>query len=177
MSIELNTLYCANHPNVETTLRCNRCEKAICARCAVKTPTGYRCKECVKSQMKIFDTAVWYDYPFGFAAAAVLSLIASSLMSVLLAFIGIFFGVFILFVAAPTAGVIIAEGARTAVRRHRSPSLFITILAGVVFGALPSLLVNFFFDFQLLPLIFQGVYLFLAVPTVYSRLSGLQLFK
>ena len=172
---EMTTLYCANHPTVETTLRCNRCEKAICARCAVKTPTGYRCKECVRSQMKIFDTAVWYDYPLGFAAAAFLSLIASFLMS-LLGFIG-FFGLFIIFAAAPTAGVIIAEGARIAIRRRRSQALFFTIVAGVVLGAIPSIFANVFIYFQLFPLVFQGIYLLLAIPTVYSRLSGLQLFK
>lgn len=172
---QTTTLYCANHPNVETALRCNRCEKAICAKCAVKTPTGYRCKECVKSQMKIFDTAVWYDYPLGFIAAAFLSLIASFLMG-LLGNIG-YIGLIIVFVAAPTAGVIIAEGARTVVRRHRSQTLFFVILAGVVFGVLPNVLVNLFVDFQLFSLITQGLYLGLAAPTVYSRLSGLQLFK
>ena len=71
------TLYCANHPTVETTLRCNRCEKPICAQCAVLTPTGYRCKECVKSQQKIFDTAEPRDFILGFLVAAILSWLAS----------------------------------------------------------------------------------------------------
>ena len=55
MTEALPKMYCANHPTVETTLRCNRCEKPICAKCAVLTPTGYRCKECIKEQQKIFD--------------------------------------------------------------------------------------------------------------------------
>ncbi len=46
--------YCANHPGVETSLRCNKCGKPICAKCAVRTPTGYRCKECVRGQLKDF---------------------------------------------------------------------------------------------------------------------------
>ena len=74
------TLYCYIHPNRETSLRCNQCNRPICASCAVRTPTGYRCKECVKGQQKIFDTAEWYDYIFGFAMAGVLSLIASLLV-------------------------------------------------------------------------------------------------
>ena len=42
--IDLNApTYCANHPTVETTLRCNKCGKPICAKCAIRTPTGYRC--------------------------------------------------------------------------------------------------------------------------------------
>ena len=44
-------------------LRCNRCERPICTECAVLTPTGYRCKECVRGQQKVFDTAKWFDYP------------------------------------------------------------------------------------------------------------------
>jgi hypothetical protein len=171
---ELTTLYCANHPTVETALRCNRCEKPICVKCAVKTPIGYRCKECVKSQMKIFDTAVWYDYPFGFIVAAFLSMIASFLMS-LLGNIG-FFGWFIIAAGAPTAGVVIAEGARTVIRRHRSQPLFFTIMAGVVFGALP-IVVSQLIVFNPFGLIFQVIYLVLAIPTVYTRLSGIQFFK
>ena len=41
-----NTLTCTFHPNVETQLRCNRCNKPICIKCAKHTPTGYRCPEC-----------------------------------------------------------------------------------------------------------------------------------
>ena len=59
-------VYCANHPGVETSLRCNNCGKPICARCAIHTPTGYRCAECVRGQQKIFNTARWVDYLLGF---------------------------------------------------------------------------------------------------------------
>src|SRR3972149_4976134 len=50
-------LTCANHPTRETSLRCKRCNKPICASCAVLTPVGYRCRECVREQQAIFDTA------------------------------------------------------------------------------------------------------------------------
>ena len=75
------TLYCANHPTVATTLRCNRCEKPICPQCAVLTPTGYRCKECVKSQQKIFDTSEARDFLLGFIVTALLSWLARKMMS------------------------------------------------------------------------------------------------
>lgn len=171
---ENTTTYCANHPNVETTLRCNRCEKLICAKCAVRMPTGYRCKQCISNALKIFDTAEWYDYPFGFIVATILSMIASFLLG-LLTFIG-FFGIFILFGAAPTAGIIVSEGIRVAIRRHRSRSLYMTIFVGLVLGAIPVTIGNLIL-FDVYGLIIQGVYLVLVIPTVYSRLSGLQLFK
>ncbi len=55
-------LYCVNHPDRETYLRCNRCDRPICSECAVLTPTGYRCKDCVRGQQRIFETAQSVDY-------------------------------------------------------------------------------------------------------------------
>jgi hypothetical protein len=37
---------CADHPDTETRLRCSRCGKPICPRCAVRTPVGMRCPDC-----------------------------------------------------------------------------------------------------------------------------------
>ena len=38
--------YCARHPDVETGLRCGRCDTPICPRCLVQTPVGARCRDC-----------------------------------------------------------------------------------------------------------------------------------
>ncbi|MBA3727220.1 MAG: hypothetical protein H0W86_12465 [Armatimonadetes bacterium] len=38
--------YCDKHNDVETALRCSRCEARICPSCAVLTPVGYRCRKC-----------------------------------------------------------------------------------------------------------------------------------
>ena len=171
--IEASTpTYCANHPGVETSLRCNKCGKPICAKCAVRTPTGYRCKECVRGQLKIFDTAVWYDYLLGFATAAILGCLAS-LLATLVSSLG-FIGWILIVVGAPTAGIVIAEGVRLVTRKHRSRALFITIAAAVVVGALPVILFQLF-NMNFFSLIFQGIYLFIATPVVYTRLSGIQL--
>ncbi len=37
---------CADHPDVETRLRCSRCGRPICPRCSVRTPVGMRCPDC-----------------------------------------------------------------------------------------------------------------------------------
>jgi hypothetical protein len=174
MTSATNVEYCANHPGVETTLHCNKCGKPICSRCAVLTPTGYRCKECVRGQQKIFVTAVWYDYVLGFVVAGILSFLAS-LLAGLVAGIG-FIGWFLIFIGAPSAGAVIAEGVRLATRKHRARALFLTVAAGVVLGALPSILIHLI-GFNLFGLIFQVIYLILAVPVVYTRLSGIQLFR
>ncbi|HQV93231.1 MAG TPA: hypothetical protein PLA27_04240 [Anaerolineales bacterium] len=168
------TLYCYNHPTRETSLRCNNCNRPICASCAVRTPTGYRCKECVRERKKLFDTSEWYDYILGFIVAGFLSGIASFLVT-MIGSIG-FFGWFLIAAGAPTAGVIIAEGVRLFTRKRRSRSLFITIAIAVVLGALPIIVFEIFI-FDIFGIVFQIIYLVIATPIVYTRLSGIQLFR
>lgn len=170
------TLYCANHPNVETSLRCQRCEKPICPKCAVLTPTGYKCKECVRGQQKVFETAKSYDYVIGFIVAAVLSFLGSLIVVRL--------GWFIILLS-PIAGGIIAEIIRVALRKRRSALLFKVTAAGAAIGALAmplfSLLAtlvltggNFAFG-GLFGLVFQVVYAVIVTSTIYYRLRGLSL--
>lgn len=172
------TLYCENHPNVQTTLRCNRCDKPICARCAVRTPTGYRCRQCVSGQLRTFDTAQWFDYPLAFIVAAVLSYLGSQIVSYL--------GFFTLFLS-PVAGVIIAEVVRAILRRRRSRRLFTVTAVGAALGSLPLVflivitwvlsLTTGFSNLSgiLFPLLWQGIYTFTVTTTVYYRLSGIQI--
>ena len=171
---ESTTLYCYVHPNRETTLRCNNCNRPICASCAVRTPTGYRCRECVRERQKTFDTSEWYDYILGFIVAGVLSAVVAFLVT-LIGGIG-FFGWIIIFAGAPTAAVMIAEGVRLVTGRRRSRPLFITVAVGVVLGALPVILYQVF-SLNLFGILFQVIYLVIAVPVVYTRLSGIQLFR
>jgi hypothetical protein len=171
--IDLNApTFCANHPTVETTLHCNKCGKPICAKCAVRTPTGYRCKECVRGQLKIFDTALWHDYVLGFFTAGFLGFLASLLASIVSSLS--FIGWILIIIGAPTAGVVIAEGVRLVIKKRRSRALFITIAVAMVLGALPVIFLNLI-RFNLFGLIFQGIYLFIATPVVYTRLSGIQI--
>jgi len=168
------TLYCYVHPTRETSLRCNNCNRPICASCAVRTPTGYRCRECVRERQKVFDTSEWYDYLLGFIVAGVLSAVAAFLVT-LIGGIG-FIGWFLIAAGAPTAAVAIAEGVRLVTGRRRSRPLFITVTISVVLGALPLILVQAL-TFNLFGIVFQAIYLIIAVPVVYSRLSGIQLFR
>jgi hypothetical protein len=39
-------LFCVNHPQTETALRCSKCLDPICLRCAQRTPVGLRCPKC-----------------------------------------------------------------------------------------------------------------------------------
>lgn len=169
---ETTTLTCYVHPNRETGLRCNRCERPICAQCAVRTPTGYRCKQCVREQQKVFDTAAWYDYPIGLGVSAGLSLVASILLVVISGFLG-FLMWFVSFAIAGSAGVVIANLTQAALRKRRSKQLFWLTAAGVVIGAVPVILF-LLLSGNLFSIVWQGLYLVVATPTVYARISGFQ---
>lgn len=166
------TTYCANHPDVETGLRCNRCNKLICAKCAVRTPTGYRCQECVREQRKKFDTAKPQDFILGFITAAFLSFMGSLVVN--------FLGFFIILIS-PMAGMLIANVVLPVVGKRRSPALFTTLTVGVVLGGLatsfPTLLALFAYQHIALlgTLLWPGIYVFLAASTFYARISGIQL--
>ena len=158
-------IYCANHPNVETSLRCNKCEKPICAKCAVLTPTGYRCKECVRGQQKIFETAVWVDYPLLFVVVLILAYLGS-----LIAFRLGFFTILL----APVAGGVIAEIARAVTRRRRSKRLYLLAGVAAVVGCIPVGL-QFIVNFSLLGLVWHGIYLVLMTSALYTRLAGIRI--
>jgi len=181
MTLAEKTLYCANHPTVETSLRCNRCEKPICAKCAVLTPTGYRCRECINSQQKIFNTALWYDYLLAFFTAAILSFLGNLLVSFLpIAFLTI--------LIAPLIGTGIGEAVRLVTQKRRSRFLTLTAMAGILAGVLPTLLVQLatlgMFSYAagfrglaggLLPVVWQIVYIVLAISSAYYRISGIRI--
>jgi hypothetical protein len=169
------SLFCYVHPNRETMLRCSRCERPICANCAVLTPTGYRCKECLRGQQKIFETAQWSDYPLAILIAATLSFIGSIVASRL--------GFFTIFIA-PIAGVLTAEAVRWVIRRRRSRLLFRLATFAAIAGGLPILLRALYIIllggggagfFSIFAILWPGLYIFLVASTVYYRLSGIQI--
>jgi hypothetical protein len=166
-NVTTSTNVCYIHPDRETMLRCNRCDRPICTQCAVLTPTGYRCKNCVRGQLKVFETAQWYDYPLSFITAAALSFIGSLIASYL--------GFFTIFIA-PVVGVITAEAVRSIVRKRRSKLLFRIATAGIIAGALPRILTVLLVaggGSMLFGLLWPGLYMFLVASTAYYRMSGI----
>lgn len=168
---ETSLTYCANHPTVETGLRCNNCGKFICVKCAVRTPTGYRCPECVRGQQKIFETAQPTDFVIGFVVALALSTIGG--------FIATYLGFFTILLA-PAAGGIIAEAVRAVTGKRRSPRLFMLVAAGVAIGGaifvIPPLLLALSGNVGfLLRALWPLLYVIMATSTVYYRFSGIEI--
>ncbi|PKO22539.1 MAG: hypothetical protein CVU38_08905 [Chloroflexi bacterium HGW-Chloroflexi-1] len=115
----ISTLYCANHPDRETMLRCNRCDKPICYQCAVRTPVGYRCKECVRGQQAVYFNANRFDLVI---AAAIGVLLGDVLGALAYAFLGAFgwFSFLGAILIGPAVGGIIAEAIRRGVGKRRA---------------------------------------------------------
>ena len=149
--------FCVNHPQVRTSLRCNRCGNPICIKCAMRTPVGYRCKTCVKTQQAVFYTASPTDY----VVAAVITLPLATLGQ----FIGPMLGFFALF-AGPIVGGLIAELVWRATGKRRGQYTWLVVAACMVLAALPALL------WSLVPLVLAlGMGGELAQAGVYSLMS------
>lgn len=147
------TLYCTVHPNIATALRCNRCGRPMCTRCAVLTPVGYRCKECVREQQDKFFDAQMLDYMLAGGVSLVISFFAAAV----LAQIGWFF---IAFFLSPAAGGLIGTVVWRLTKKRRGRYTAMVVGSCVVAGALPFLIVN--------PLTI-GIYLFLATGAAVAR--------
>jgi hypothetical protein len=148
-------MYCINHPNVETYLRCNKCGKPICAKCAVRTPVGYRCRQCVNAQQQVF----YADFrPVHYLVAAVVALPLALVAGWLIPSLGWY-----AIILGPLAGGGIAEVARWAIGRRRGPYTWLVVCGCIIVGALPWM-------GGLMGLVWAGVYLVTAVGAAYARL-------
>jgi hypothetical protein len=90
--------YCDRHPNVETALRCSRCEATICPSCAVLTSVGYRCPDCGRERSATHTIA-----PAQFAIGSIVGFGLGFGCSYLIPNI---FGFLILFIAVAVGGFV-----------------------------------------------------------------------
>ncbi|MCH8274102.1 MAG: hypothetical protein IH851_04870 [Armatimonadetes bacterium] len=120
--------YCDRHANVETKLRCSRCEAFICPKCAVLTTVGYRCAACGK------ERSATYTLPPGL-------LLLGSAGGLLLGGLGgylsyvIHIGFFLIFVAV-IIGRLVGEVVRRLIRRKSSVIVGAVTALGFMAGAL-----------------------------------------
>ena len=163
---------CYIHPNRETLLRCNRCEQPICNECAVLTPTGYRCKNCVKSQQKVFDFSFNNATTVDLGVGPLIALVLSAVGSAILGFVG-YFGFYIIFMA-PLLGWGIAGLVRRAVHRRRSKLLYWLVGAGFLAGSLllPAASLILLGTHSIFSLLWPLVYAGLITAAGYSNIRG-----
>jgi hypothetical protein len=96
----------------------------------MQTPVGYRCRNCLRGQQAVFDTAQEYEH----AIAAVVGAVGVGVATYLLGYLDIW-GLFL----APVLGGILAGVIRAAVRRRRSQKLPLMAALGGGLGVLVNL--------------------------------------
>lgn len=130
-----DVLYCANHPDRETLLRCNRCGKPICLKCANLTDVGYRCNECIRTVQDTYFNAKPSDNIVAFVVALLVSAIAAPIASILFRIFPFWFiSIIIAVMVGGAAGGILAQIIRRAVDRRRSREMRFYALGGIVAG-------------------------------------------
>ncbi|MBI5652337.1 MAG: hypothetical protein HZC40_18115 [Chloroflexi bacterium] len=178
--------FCVNHPQTETLLRCNKCERPVCIKCVQRTPVGYRCKQCLNVQQAGFYTAEPTDHFLAAIVGIIVAIIGGAIAGVISSIwlLMIFYG--------PFAGGVIAEIIRAAIQKRRGRYIWLIACASVIvggfIGAGAGTAITFLFSSaqrlgglgallafpiaafaNLLNLGFW-IYLALAVSTVYARL-------
>lgn len=170
--IEDYDLACYRHPNRTTSLRCYNCGKPICSSCAVKTPVGYSCPDCIREKEAVFFNATTLDYIIAPAIGLVLSLITGYLVS-RFAIGGGFFMYFILLFVGGIAGRFIGQLSKGVIGRRRGRYLPHVMVAMLVLGTavwlLPILIFNGFAS--LIAFIGPGIFLFVAGGALFSYMK------
>ena len=166
---EYQVHYCSFHPDVETGLSCNRCEKYICPRCMVQTPVGARCRDCAQvRRLPTFDVKPGY-YIRGSVAGVLVALVAGVIWGILRAF---FFGFFSWLISVGI-GYLIGEAVSQAVNRKRGPGLawivgismgLAFVVSGLVWAGAPGL--RHLLGRDIIGLLILGVSIFVAISRV-----------
>ncbi len=131
-TLEGEITYCAAHPERDTGLRCNRCERYMCVDCAVRTPVGYTCRQCVRGHENRFYQGTIVDYALVAAACAV----GGALTALSLTLIGGF--LIIGFLVAPAIGGASAQMALQLTGRRRGRYSGYVAAGGIVAGGVAS---------------------------------------
>jgi hypothetical protein len=161
-------LYCVNHPNRKTNLRCNKCGKPVCTKCIKLTPVGYRCKACIREHQGVFFSATMAHY--------LIAAVVAFPLAVLIGFIAGQVGFLVIFVAA-FAGSVIARIVHRVIGRRRGRWMPHLVAAAVLFGglvwALP-ILINFLLGevgFGAIGLIYTGIYVVVATGAAFYQMK------
>lgn len=115
---------CARHHDVQTLLRCSRCDAPICPKCLVHGPVGARCPDCASPLRLLAPSRTQY------AAATAAGLGVGALGGALLGFVG-FGGLGLLVV-----GLAVGEVVSRAGGRRGGTTLAVVAFFGAVVGPL-----------------------------------------
>ncbi len=124
-------MYCTNHPDRVTYLRCNKCGRPMCTDCLVLTDVGYRCHDCIRDQQSRFFNAGLSN-----VGLAVLISFAEGVLLILVGLLVVLFIGFWGLLLAPALAGLAADGTWRAASRQRARRLRIYTTVALIGGAL-----------------------------------------
>ncbi len=124
-------MQCAADPNVETELRCGKCDTPICPRCMIQTPVGARCRSCANLRRPAMYTVSAAMVARGAGAGIATSFVVGFLWALLAPHAASLLGFFIFFAAAGY-GWLAAEAIGRATNRRRGTALRVVVVASCV---------------------------------------------
>ena len=156
--------HCARHPEVETGLRCGRCETPICVRCQVQSPVGPRCPDCAQvRRLPTFDVTSSHYLRASLAGFGT-ALVAGALFWLLVLLIP-FLGLLSL-VGLAGIGYAIGEAVSVGANRKRGQGLRVIAGAATGFSYLVISLLGVYLFGSLFVLLAMGIGVYIATTRV-----------
>jgi hypothetical protein len=144
------TLYCVNHPDRETLLRCGKCGQPICPECAVRHPVGLRCPQCAR--MKKVPT---YDVPASYYLRALgaglgTALVCAVVAQVLPYFVPLTFYSLLSLLTTIAIGAIVSEAISRVTHYKRGRGLQIVAALSVLLGYIGGTMIITAYPFDII---------------------------
>jgi hypothetical protein len=132
------TLHCYRHPDRETWVKCGRCDRPICPRCAIQGPVGLRCKQCGKPAFDPLTSFTATQFVLG-VVVAILSGAAAGFFAARIGFFSI--------IVAYFAGGLIAEIVMRVTGYKHGPVMLAIVLGGILLGSTVGAVAAFLVDY------------------------------
>ena len=128
-------MFCYRHPGRETYVRCGRCDRPICTKCAMQGPVGFRCKSCGTLANDPLTSFRPSQIAAGFAVATG--------GGILLGLVSGYFGWFSIIIAF-IGGGFLTEAVTRFTGFKRGPVMVAIVLGGIVVGSLVGTVIGFY---------------------------------
>ncbi len=132
----MESMRCDAHPDVETALRCGKCDKPICPKCMVETPVGARCRECARIN-KLPTFQISNKQMLVSSCVGLLIAVAYGFLWGMLSLFANF--IFLNLLLGAGAGFVISEGMSRVINRKRGTKLAVIAIILVVVSGFASI--------------------------------------